>query len=175
MDFTERRLSGETIFSGHVFSVELDRVTLPDGREAPREVVRHPGGVGVLAIDGDGIVILVRQYRYASGKTLLEIPAGKLEPGEDPQSAGLRELAEETGYRASRVSSLGKIIPTGAYNSELIYLYRAEGLTPGETNPDDGEFVEVVRMPLAEAVKMALSGEIEDAKTVVALLKVSAE
>ncbi|MDR1670071.1 MAG: NUDIX hydrolase [Oscillospiraceae bacterium] len=170
MDLTERRISGETVFEGRIFTVERD-VIEQNGRLAEREVVRHPGGVAVLALDGSGRVVMVRQFRYAAGRVLLEIPAGRLERGEDPLAAGERELSEETGYSASRVVPFGKFIPTGGYDSEVIHLCLAEGLTPGDTHPDDGEIVCPELIPLEKALKMALDGEIEDGKTIVALMK----
>ncbi len=170
MDLTERKISGETVFEGRVFSVERDIIE-QDGRRAVREVVRHPGGVAALAIDADNNVVMVRQYRYAAGRVLLELPAGRLEPHEDFLAAGARELSEETGYHAERVTPFGQMIPTGGYDSEVIYLCLAEGLTKGETHPDDGEVVCTELVPLERAVEMALNGEIEDGKTIVGLLK----
>ena len=171
MNLTETRISGETIFEGKVFTVQRDRVRLPDGREAEREVIRHPGGVGVLALDAENRIIMVKQYRYAIRKVLLEIPAGRREPDEDPLQTGLRELREETGYRAARIEPLGEMISTGGYDSEQITLFLARGLTPGETDFDDGEFVETVLIPFDEAVQKVMSGEIIDGKTAFAILK----
>ena len=170
MNLTETRISGECIFTGNVFAVELDKILLPDGTESEREVVRHPGGVAVLAIDRDD-VILVRQYRYATGMELLEIPAGRLEIGEEPASAALRELAEETGYTTGSIQPLGKMIATGGYNSEIIHLFAAIGLMQGTPDPDPGEFVYPVRLKFNDLINMILSGEIQDGKTIAAALK----
>ncbi len=170
-DFTERRLSGETLFHGKVFSIERDDVLLPNGAKSTREVVRHPGGVAVLAVDEHEGIYLVRQFRYAAGRELLEIPAGRIEPGEDPAVAGRRELAEETGLRCAKFESLGMVLPTPGYDTERIYLYLASGLTQGDCCPDDGEFVRAVYMPLNEAQSLVLSGGIDDAKTMAALYR----
>ena len=167
----ETKKSGEILFEGRVFTIELDQIEFPGGQTASREVVRHSGGVGVLAIDEENQVILVRQYRYAAGREMLEIPAGKLEPGEDSAAAGLRELAEETGYRAGVYESLGEIIPTGAYCTERIYLYLAKELVPGETHPDEDEYVELVKMPMAELCAAIARNEVQDAKTIAAVLR----
>lgn len=167
----ETCLSSERVFSGHVFDVEIDQVQLSNGERAEREVVRHPGGVGVLAIDEQRRAIMVRQYRYGAGREMLEIPAGRLEPGEDPLEAGLRELREETGALASSCVSLGEIIPTGAYCSERIYLYLARDLTWGETDPDNGEYVEMERLPLDTLWADIRAGHISDAKTIAAVCR----
>jgi ADP-ribose pyrophosphatase len=167
---TERKIRGETIFTGKVFTVERDSVDC-GAFTSVREVVRHPGGVAVLAVDGEERVVMVRQYRYAAGQELLELPAGRLEPGEDPMAAGMRELSEETGYTASHVEPLGRMIPTGAYCSEVIWLYLATGLTGGPPHPDDGEIVRPELVLLEDALRMVMDGRIEDAKTCVALMK----
>ncbi|MDR0293552.1 MAG: NUDIX hydrolase [Oscillospiraceae bacterium] len=167
---TERRISGETIFKGKVFTVERDTVDC-GGHTAEREIVRHPGGVAVLALDGSRRVVMVRQFRYAVGRVLLELPAGRLEPGEEPMEAGLRELSEETGYAASHIVPLGRMIPTGGYDSEVIWLYTATGLAGGAPHPDAGEIVRAELVPFDDAVRMALDGTIEDGKTVFGILK----
>jgi ADP-ribose pyrophosphatase len=168
---TETRISGKRVFSGRVFDVEVDQVRQEDGRLAEREIVRHPGGVGVLAVDEQRRAIMVRQFRYGAGREMLEIPAGRLEPGEDPKEAGLRELREETGARAGFCADLGEMIPTGAYCSERIYLYLAKDLTWGETDPDDGEFVTVERIPLDTLWADIRAGRICDAKTIAAVCR----
>ena len=166
----ERKISGETIFTGRVITVERDVVDC-GGFTAEREVVRHPGGVAVLALDERERAVMVRQFRYAAGRTLLELPAGRLEPDEDPMKAGLRELSEETGYIASHVVPLGRMIPTGGYDSEVIWLYLATGLMAGAPHLDHGEIVEMELIPFEEAVGMVLDGAIEDGKTAYALMK----
>ena len=173
MDKTEKTLTSVTEFRGKVLTLYRDTVLTPAGREAEREIVRHRGAVAVAAVTGQGEIYLVRQYRYALGREFLEIPAGKLEPGEDPAEAALRELAEETGARAEKLEPLGVIIPTCGYSDEKIYLYLATGLTAGETNFDEDEFLDILKLPLEKAYDMALRGEIEDAKTLSALCKVN--
>ena len=171
MDFTERKIDGRGIFSGRVFDITLDKIKLPNGKDATREKIHHRGGVGVLAVLEDGTVPLVRQFRYGAGKETIEIPAGKLEAGEDPESCGRRELIEECGLEAAELVPLGSILPTPAYCSEKIYLFLARGLTKTEWHLDEDEFLEVVYMPFEKAVEMAVSGEIDDAKTTAALLR----
>ena len=171
MELKEKRLSGETVFDGKIMHVRRDIVQLSDGSEAFREVVDHSGGVCVLALDNEGRVLLVSQFRYPHEKVLREIPAGKLEPGEDPAQAARRELKEETGAVAVRWESLGEIYPTPAYCGEIIRMYMARELTFGETNLDEGEFLEVERVDFDVLVGQVLSGEIRDAKTVAAVLK----
>ena len=144
---------------------------LPNGHTSVREVVEHPGGVGILALEEDGTVLLVRQYRYAFGRTLLEIPAGKREKGEEPFVTAQRELQEETGATADHWLPMGQLIASPGCYDEVLYLYLARGLHYGETHPDDDEFLSLERMPLAELVECCMSGEITDAKTVCAALK----
>lgn len=171
MKLTEKRLSGETVFDGKIMHVRRDVVQLSDGSEAFREVVDHSGGVCVLALDNEGKVLLVSQFRYPHEKILREIPAGKLEPGEDPAQAARRELKEETGAVAGKWESLGEIYPTPAYCGEIIRMYLAQDLTFGETALDEGEFLEVERIDFDLLVRQVLAGEIRDAKTVAAVLK----
>ena len=171
MELREKRLSGETVFDGKIMHVRRDVVQLGDGSEAFREVVDHSGGVCVLALDSERRVLLVSQFRYPHEKILREIPAGKLEPGEDPAQAARRELKEETGAVAAKWESLGEIYPTPAYCGEIIRMYLAQELTFGETALDEGEFLEVERIDFDLLVGQVLAGEIRDAKTVAAVLK----
>ena len=169
----ERFTASEEIFDGIVLHVNKDTVTLPDGKSAVREVIRHVGAVCVVPLTESGEVICVRQYRYAAGQVMLEIPAGKLDDKqEDRREAALRELREETGVRCETLTSLGAFYPAPAYSDELIDMYLAEGLSYGDTDPDEDEFLDVVRVPLAEMVDMALRGELPDAKTQMAVLRV---
>ena len=150
----------------------LDEVSLPNGRTAPREICEHLGGVGVLPIDRDGNVILVRQFRYAFDAELLEIPAGKMDHGpEDAAECGKRELKEETGCTAGRFVPLGAMYPSPGFLTEVTYLFAALDLEEGEMQPDEDEFVEVVRLPLAEAAAMIERDEIRDAKTIAAMYR----
>lgn len=171
MELREKRISGETVFDGKIMHVRRDIVQLSDGSETFREVVDHSGGVCVLALDEMGRVPVVRQFRYPHERVLCEIPAGKLESGEDPAQAAKRELLEETGATAAKWDSLGEIYPTPAYCGEIIRMYLARELTFGEAQPDEGEFLQVERIDFEELVERVLSGEIRDAKTVAAVLK----
>ena len=168
----ERELSSKLIFDGKVVHLYVDEVELPDGAIATREYVKHIGAVAVLPLTDDGEVICVRQYRHAHRCILTEIPAGKLDSKEeDHVEAALRELREETGARCERLTYLGLFRSTPAILDERIDLYLAEGLTFGETDPDEDEFLETVRIPLATLVDRVLAGEITDGKTQVAILK----
>lgn len=161
----------ETIFTGRVVTVRKDKAVLEDGTEVDRELVIHSGGVCVVPLTADNEVIMVRQFRYAFGEPLLEIPAGKLEPGEDHYSAALRELSEETGAECPKLEYLGVCYPSVAYLTEKIHMYLAKDLTFGKAHLDEGEFLDVERVPLDKAVRMIMNGEIPDAKTQIALLK----
>ena len=152
--------------------MRVDRVQLPDGRESTRELVSHPGGVGVAALTDGGELLLVQQYRYPYGAVLTEIPAGKRDPGEEPLETGRRELEEETGYVADRYEPLGTVYPSPGYTDEVIHLYLATGLHKTAAHPDEGEFLHVLRCPLSRLVQQALAGELPDAKTQIAILKV---
>ncbi len=171
MELLETRLSSNTIFEGRVFHASLDTVRLSNGKEVTRERIAHNGGVGILAITDEDCVPMVRQFRYGVGKVLLEIPAGKLERGENPEECGRRELREECALIAGGFEPLGTIIPTPAYCSEVIHLFLATALTPSVQQLDEDEFLTVTMVPFADAVRMAVSGEIEDAKSVAALLR----
>lgn len=170
MELKETLLEKQTVYEGKIVNLRRDTVRLPDGRESLRELVEHPGGVGVLPLDGDQNVYMVRQFRYGAGQVVLEIPAGKLE-GEDPLDCGKRELHEEIGLKAQRYTDLGRIFPTPAYDSEIIYVYLAEGLEMIDQKLDDGEFLEVEKIPLQKLLEMALAGELPDAKTQIAVLR----
>ena len=172
MELTERTISSETIFEGKIITVQRDMARLPDGKSASREVVRHPGGVTVLPLGADGTVTLVRQYRYPLGQELLELPAGKLERnGEDHRSAAIRELGEETGLEAGELTYLGYMVSSPGFCDEKLHLYLARDLTFGATHPDADEFLQVRRLPFDTLLARCLSGEIEDGKTVAAVLK----
>lgn len=171
MELREKRLEGTQIYDGAIVKLYRDRVELPNGRTAWREVVRHPGGVIILPMDGDGNVHLVRQFRYPCGRAILEIPAGKLERGEEPFAAARRELEEEIGARAEDWRELGRLLPTPGFCDEVQHLYLARGLTFGRTHPDEDEFLEQVAMPFAQAFAMAKDGRLEDGKTVAAVLR----
>lgn len=171
MELKEKRLKSEYKFDGKIIRVRLDDVVLPDGSTSFREIVEHPGGVCALPIDDNGFVYFVRQFRAPFEQETLEIPAGKRDPGEPTDIGARRELLEEIGATPKEFISLGSIYPTPGYCGEIIHIYLAKGLEFTEQKLDEGEFLNVVKMPFEEAVKLALSGEIKDAKTLVALLK----
>lgn len=158
------------IFSGRVFSVRLEEHLLPDGRRATYEMVHHCGGAAVLPLFADGRVLLIRQFRPAAGGLLWEIPAGRVEPGEDPAACVARELAEEAGFRAGRIERLGELFPTVGFCTERIRLFVARDLEPVPRAPEPDEFIEVVPLPVADAFALLDRGEIPDGKTQVALL-----
>lgn len=169
-DLTERLVSGGEVYSGVLLKVRRDVVRLPDGSEAVREYIRHPGAVLILPLLEDGQVALVRQFRYPHGRHFLELPAGKLDPGEAHLETAKRELLEETGYVAAQWRRLGLIHTSIAYTDEGIELWLAQGLEKREARLDAGEFLEPLTLPFDEAVAMVRDGQITDAKTVAALL-----
>ena len=171
MDFTERVTETEQLYKGKVVTLRRDSVVLPNGAPALREVIEHPGGVAVVALDDEDALLLVSQYRHPFAGELLELPAGKLEYGEDPFACGKRELEEETGHTAELYLPLGQLLPTPAYDNEIIHLYFARGLTKTAQHLDEDEFLSVRRVPFAQAVELVLSGEICDAKTQIGILK----
>jgi ADP-ribose pyrophosphatase len=172
MKLYEQQLSREVIHKGRIIDLYRDQVKLENGKETIREVVHHPGGVTVLALTDDHQVYVVRQFRYPFQKVLAELPAGKLEVGEDPLEAAKRELEEEAGIRASQWEDLGKLYPTVAYVDEVIHMYFAAGLTPAKQHLDEDEFLEAELVPLDELAEQVLNNEIPDAKTQAAVLKV---
>lgn len=170
----ERTLHTQPKFEGRVFSVTVDTVEMENGETSLREIVHHHGGACVLPLFANGDICLVRQFRYAFGQELWELPAGKLERGEDPFEAARRELSEECGLTADHYTDLGALLPTVGYDDEKIYIWAATGLHQSAAHPDEGEFLTVQRMPLDTAYRMVMRGEIGDAKTVTAILKVKA-
>lgn len=173
MNLEEKQLNFDYKFKGRIINLRQDTVLLPDGNTATREVVEHPGGVCVAALTDQDELLFVRQWRYPYGETTLEIPAGKRDKsGEDPLECGKRELKEETGATAENYIDLCPLYPSPGYVNEIIWCYLATGLTFGEQDTDDDEFLDVLRIPLEKAVQMVLTGEIKDAKTQIAVLKV---
>ena len=166
----EKPVTEDVAWTGRIFNVDRLRVELPDGRMAIRDVVRHPGAVAVVALTEDGRICLVRQYRTALGRVTVEIPAGKLAPGEDPLECANRELLEETGMTAERIAFLTTIATSDGFCDELIHIYMATGISFSRSNPDADEFINVDLVPLGELVDAVLDGCIEDAKTVVGAL-----
>ncbi len=171
MELTERTVEHTRPYEGVIVDVDLDKAVLPNGRIATREVVVHPGGVAVLPLNDDGTVTVVRQYRYPFSQVLTEIPAGKLDPGEEPRAGALRELKEEIGAQVGELIDLGAIYPSPGFCQEVLYLYLARDLTYGDCCPDEDEFLEVARIPFDSLAEQVMSGGIRDGKTVAAVLK----
>ena len=171
-ELIETKVSSELLYDGKVIRVFRDVICLPNGKEALREYNRHVGAVCILPITDNGDVICVRQYRYAVGRDILEIPAGKLDfPGEDPLHAALRELREETGATCEKITYLGEYLGSPAILDECIHMYMAEGLEFGNTDFDEDEFIEIVKIPVDELVGMIMRGEIPDGKTQSAVMR----
>ena len=172
-ELREAFVSREELYDGHIIHAVKDTVTLPNGKKAFREVVLHPGAVAVVPLAEDGTVYMERQFRYPMNDVLWEIPAGKMDPGEDPLAAVKRELEEETGLISHRLTDLGLFYPSPAILGEKIRLYLAEELVEGRVHRDEDEFLTVVRVPLDEMVEKIIAGEIPDGKTQAALLRVA--
>ena len=171
VEFGEKQLSSELIYDGRVVKLFKDTVRLVNGNESVREIVRHPGAVAVVPITEDGEIVLVRQFRYPFGEVLTEIPAGKLDPGEEPEAAALRELSEETGAEAESLEYLGAFYSSVAIFDEVIHLYLARGLKFQKQHLDEDEFLEAKKIPFKDLERMVLTGEVNDAKTVVGVMR----
>ena len=170
-DLTEVTLRRKDVYDGKILKVHVDDVRLPNGREAVREVVDHVDGAAVLAMDEANRVLVVRQYRYVFGRVLAELPAGKLDPGEDPVAGALRELKEETGAVPGTFLPMGVYLGSPGCLGEELHLFLARDLQMAEAQPDEDEFLEMARVPFEEMVHRILSGEITDGKTIAAVLK----
>lgn len=171
-DLIEKKVDSKCIYDGKVLHVYCDDIALPDGTAATREYAKHIGAVAVVPLTDEGEVVCVRQFRYPLGRVILEIPAGKLDDYyEDYREAALRELREETGAECRRLDFIGDLVTTPALIDEVIHLYLARGLTLGETDFDDDEFLDVVKIPLDTLVDMIMDGRIKDSKTQTAILK----
>jgi ADP-ribose pyrophosphatase len=175
MRFDEKTVNIKPIFDGKIIKVELHNVELCNGNISTREIVRHKGGVTVIPITEDNEVILVRQFRKPFDEELLEAPAGKLETGEDPELCAIRELKEETGLTADKLSYLTTMYPSPGYTDEKLYIYKAEQLHEGEAALDEDEFLSVERYTFKQALDMIKSGEIKDAKTIIGILMIASE
>ncbi|TKD69928.1 NUDIX domain-containing protein [Pseudalkalibacillus hwajinpoensis] len=167
----EKTLHSETIYEGRIINVRVEDVELPNGKQSKRELIDHPGAVAVIAITSDNKVLAVRQYRKALGKAIVEIPAGKLEPGEKPEVTAVRELEEETGYTCEALDKIISFYTSPGFANELVHLYVAKGLEKkGEQAADEDEFLDVLHLSLEEMEEMLKKEEIHDAKTAYALM-----
>ncbi|NOZ03878.1 MAG: NUDIX hydrolase [FCB group bacterium] len=166
----ETRVSTKPVFKGRLLDVRLDEVRLPNGKNTTREYIIHPGAVVMIPVLPDGNIVLIRQYRYPMGREFIELPAGKLDPGESPRETADRELEEEIGYRAGKLTELVEIHPCIGYSNERMWLYLAEELVPTKTNTDHDEFIELLPMPVEKAVDMVWAGKITDVKTIIGIL-----
>lgn len=171
MKHFEKQVERNTVFNGFIVNVRKDVAEIENGKHVPREVVEHAGGVAIVPVTADGEVLMVRQYRYPMHEELLEIPAGKLERGENPFDCAVRELSEETGCTAGEIISLGALYPSPGFCEEILHLYLARDLTEGEMHPDEDEFLTVEKVSLDALVDKIMADEIRDAKTIVGLLK----
>lgn len=171
MNLIEKQISTEYIYEGKIVKLRRDEALLPNGKTSIREVVEHNGGVCVAAITENNEILFVEQFRYPYNKVILEIPAGKRDADEEPLACGKRELLEETGVTAEKFLFLGELYPTPGYCGEIIWLYAARGLSYGNQQPDQDEFLNVKKIPIDKAIDMIMSGEIKDAKTQTAILK----
>lgn len=174
MELCEKTLDSKNIFEGKILNITLDDVELPDGSRSKREVVNHPGGVAVLALDSENNVYFVRQFRYPYKEVVLELPAGKLEKGSTPLENGKRELFEETGAVGYSYISLGQVYPSPGYTSEIIHLYACRIKALQQQQLDAGEFLNVEKLPFSKAVEMVINNQIPDSKTQIAILKAAA-
>ena len=171
MVYFEKQVETKTVYRGKIVDVRRDVAELQNGNKAEREVVVHPGGVGIVAVTNDKKVLMVRQYRYPMEEELLEIPAGKLDGGEDPFECAVRELSEETGFTAGRYVDLGAIYPSPGFCRETLYIYLALDLTPGEMHLDENELLSVEQVDIDELIDRVMANELKDAKTVVGIMK----
>ncbi len=166
----EKTLSSETIFEGRILKLRVDTIQRVDGRQSTREVIEHAPCIAVIAVDADDNVLLVKQFRKALEKELLEIPAGGIDAGEDPEAAVMREMQEETGFRPQRLERLGGLYSSPGFCNEYLYLYLATDLIPSQLYAEDTAGIEVVRVPVAQITDLVTSGRIEDSKTIAGLL-----
>ena len=171
MELWEKTVDSQTLFQGKIITVKLDQAQLPNGAVVGREVVEHPGGVCILPLFDDGTVSIVRQFRYPFQAVVTELPAGKLEKGEDHRPAALRELEEEVGVTCGKLTYLGFLYASPGFSTEVLHMYLAQELKQGKCHPDEDEFLDVDRVPFSTLVQQVMSGEISDAKTVALVLK----
>lgn len=168
MLFQEKTMKSEKIYEGKILNLRVDTVELPDKKYSKREIIEHPGAVAIIPLTRENNIVLVKQYRKAVERFLLEVPAGKLEVNEEPRETAYRELMEETGYKAEKVEYMMEVYPSPGFSDEKIYIFKATGLNPGEVSLDDGEFLEVEELSFEEVERKINRGEILDAKTIIA-------
>ena len=171
MIYEEKTVSSEEVFKGKIVTLKVDKVEMPGGKIATRELVKHPGGVGIVAITDNDEIILVKQYRKPIDKAIYEIPAGKLDNGEEHRLCGIRELKEETGMSAETFEYYGFIYPSPGFTDEVTHVYCATGLSQGKDDPDEDEYLDIEFVPIDKAYEMVMNGEINDAKSVFGILK----
>jgi ADP-ribose pyrophosphatase len=171
-ELPETKVKSDTVYQGKMINLRVDQVRLPSGGTSSREVVEHPGSVGIIPIDKDGNAILIRQFRYAVGEVLWEIPAGKLDPGESPKDCAIRELEEETSYLAGRLEKIVSFYTSPGFSSEMLHLFIGTDLVPGTARPDDDENIGTYRLSREAVETMIKNGEIRDAKTLLGLATV---
>lgn len=175
MDLTEKKLAEELVYDGNLLKIWRTRVKLGDGSETYREWIKHPGAAAIIPLLPEGETLLVRQFRYPLGRETLEIPAGKLDPGESPLACAARELSEETGLVGGELVKVGSIVTTPGFTNEVIHLFICRNPSPGPAHPDEGEFINLLRLPLAEVFQRIKDGQIQDGKTVLAFLLARAQ
>lgn len=171
MVFEEKTVSSEVVFKGKIIDVRVDMVSLPNGEIAQRDIVKHPGGVGIVAVTEDRKIIMVKQFRKPIEKAIYEIPAGKLDPNEEIEKCGKRELEEETGYRAKKFEYLGYMYPSPGFDDEVTHLYLATELEKGKSHPDEDEFLDVEYFSIDKVLEMIMENKINDGKTVIGFFK----
>ncbi|CAK7016224.1 NUDIX hydrolase [Tissierella carlieri] len=169
MVFEEKTMKSDKLYEGKLLNLRVDTVEIPDKKYSKREIVEHPGGVAVIPVTDDNSIILVKQYRKAVERFLLEVPAGKLELNEEPRETAVRELKEETGYEAKKLEYLLEFYTSPGFSNEKIYLFLATDLVEGEPTPDVGEFIETVKYNIEDLIKMVERGEITDSKTIIGI------
>ncbi len=169
MTFEEKTISSEILYKGKILTLRRDKVTVVNG-EGYREIIEHGGGATIIGITDEGKMLMVRQFRKPANRVMFEAPAGKIDPGEDPLVTAKRELKEETGYTAANIEYVTEFYPSVGYDEEVLYLYLATGLTPGETDFDDNEALDIEEWDVRELYDMVMRAEIKDAKTIIAIL-----